>query len=834
MRGFCSSTTLGTGRRALHGLLVVAVFGLAAGCGRDAAPDLDQTIASLTTYCVECHNDIDFTADLSLESVSAAHLADHPEVWEAIVRKLRGNLMPPPGSDRPDYADVRQAVSTLETALDARAAEAGPMPGRVSLHRLNRTEYARAIREILAIDIDADAILPPDVTSGGFDNVADVLRVSPTHLDQYIAAARDISIRAVGNPNAGPVRADFRSTLENGSIHVDGLPLGTRGGMLIDYDFPADGEYVFNVNIISPARTPLRAYPTGWAEYRHTLILTVDGVRVFEQAMGGEEDSRDIDQNQMPAVVAIKDRFRDIALPVKAGRHEIGVTWIARSHAEGDYLLEDFVPGQGVPDIPRVAGTEIIGPYNTTGIGESVASRDRIFICRPSNEDEALPCARQILGNLARQAFRRPVDENDLAPVLGFYEQGAREGGFETGIQKGLMAVLASTKFLYRAEPGGMPANATPGSAYPISDIELAWRLSFFLWSTVPDDELLALAAENRLGDADVLDAQVTRMLDDPRAKSLVTNFGFQWLEVRGLKQIQPDTRLFPDFDEDLRAAFVKEMELFLESILLGDASVVDLLTAKYTFVNDRLARHYGIPDVRTDAFRRVELTDSHRFGLLGKGSVLLVTSYPDRTSPVLRGTWIMEHLLGTPPSSPPPGVETNLTAVEGARPASVRERLEMHRSVPSCNHCHGVIDPYGQPLESFDAVGEWRVRERDSGVAVDPVGIMAGTGRQVTGPEDLREALAADPDQFVQTLTEKAMTFALGRGVEYYDMPTVRAIVDQAEAADYRFEAIVRGIVKSPAFTMRAAPETDTVVGARDDETGAGPRVAANDASAH
>ena len=821
-----SRSTLPAGR-----WLALACIALAAGCGREA-PDLEGGMAALTPYCIECHNDIDFEANLSLESVSDAHLAEHPDVWEAVVRKLRGNLMPPPGSERPEFAEIRGLIETLETALDARAAEAGPAPGRVSLHRLNRTEYARAINEILALEIDADAILPPDVTSDGFDNVANVLGMSPTHLDQYIAAARDIGIRAVGNPNPEPVRADFRSTLENGSIHVDGLPLGTRGGMLIEYDFPADGEYVFHVNVISPARTPLRAYPTGWTEYRHKLILTIDGVKVFEQEMGGEDDSRDIDQNQMPAVVAIKDRFRDIRLPVTAGRREVGVAWVARSHAEGDYLLEDFVPGQGVPDIPRIAGTEIIGPYSATGIGESVASRERIFVCRPDSDTEALTCARQILSNLARQAFRRPVDEADLAPVLGFYEQGAAEGGFETGIQKGLMAILASTKFLYRAEPDGAPADLAPGSAYPITDLELAWRLAFFLWSTVPDTALLDLAAEGRLSDADALDAEVTRMLADPRARSLVTNFGFQWLEVRGLEQIQPDTRLFPDFDEDLRAAFEKEMELFLESILLADASVVDLLTARHTFVNDRLARHYGIRDVRTDAFRRVELEDTRRFGLLGKGSILLVTSYPDRTSPVLRGVWIMEHLLGTPASSPPPGVETNLTAVEGAKPASVRERLEMHRSVPSCNHCHGVIDPYGQPLESFDAVGQWRIRERDTGVAVDPIGTMAGTGRVVTGPEDLREALAADPEQFVQTLTEKLMTFALGRGVEYYDMPTVRAIVEKAEAADYRFEAIVRGIVSSPAFTMRTVPESDAAVAQDSGEPGAA-SVASNAAGA-
>lgn len=802
-------------RCGIGGLCIPSAAMLTACSGVNDGGSLDTQIAELTGYCVECHNDIDYTADLSLESVSAAHLADKPEVWEAVVRKLRGHLMPPPGSDSPDYAEVRDIIATLEDALDAQAAETGIMPGSVSLHRLNRTEYARAIEDMLALDIDAAAMLPPDATSGGFDNVADVLGVSPTHLDQYIAAARDISIMAVGSPNPDPVRMDFRSTLKNGSIHVDGLPLGTRGGMLIDYDFPADGEYVFHVNVISPARTPLRAYPTGWIEYRHKLILTIDGIKVFEQELGGEEDSRDIDQNQMPAVVAIKERFRDITLPVKAGRREVGVTWVARSHAEGDYLLEDFVPGQGVPDIPRIAGTEIIGPYNATGISEAIASRDRIFTCRPDAETDATDCATEILTRLARQAFRRPVGDADLAPVLGFYEQGAREGGFETGIQKGLMAILASTKFLYRADPGGVPADLAPGSAYPISDLELAWRLAFFLWSSVPDEALVNLAAEGRLSDPAVLDAEVTRMLADPRARSLVTNFGFQWLGVRELDQHQPDTRLFPDFDDDLKIAFEKEMELFLASILLEDASVVDLLTADHTFVNDRLARHYGIPDVRTDAFQRVELSDSRRFGLLGKGSVLLVTSYPDRTSPVVRGVWIMEHLLGTPPSSPPPGVETNLTAVEGTKPASVRERLEMHRSVPSCNHCHGVIDPYGQPLESYDVVGQWRVRERDSGVAVDPVGTMAGTGRTVTGPEDLRAALVSDPDQFVQTLTEKLMTFALGRGVEYYDMPTVRAIVDQAGATGYRFETIVRGIVASPAFTMRTVPPREAVASA-------------------
>jgi hypothetical protein len=789
------------------GLAAAGLALAAAGCTAPE-PDLDTGLASLTGYCTECHNDIDFTADFSLEAVSAAHIGENPALWEAVVRKLRGNLMPPPGSERPGVDETDALIALLEATLDARAAEHGVEPGRVAVHRLNRTEYARAIHAMLALEIDADAILPPDVTSEGFDNVAAVLNVSPTHLDQYIAAARDISIQAVGDATPEPVRADFRSTLRNGSVHVDGLPLGTRGGMLVDYNFPADGEYVFNINVISPSGTPLRAYPQGWIEYRHTLIMTIDGAKVFEQVIGGEEDSRAIDQNQMPAVMAIKDRFRGIRLPVRAGRHEIGVTWIARNHAEGDYLLEDFVPGLGVPDIPRIAATEIIGPYAATGIGEATESRERIFVCRPDTPAEAPACAREILSHLARQAFRRAVDDSELAPIMAFYEQGLAEGGFETGIQKGLMAILASTRFVYRAEPGGPPGGLNPGEAYPISDTELAWRLAFFLWSQGPDETLIALAEQGRLSDPEVLDAQLSRLLADPRSKSLVTNFAFQWLDVRRLEQITPDPRLFPDFDEDLRFAFEKEMELFLDSILRADESVLELLTAEHSFVNDRLARHYGLPDVRTDRFQRVELEDSRRFGLLGKGSVLMVTSYPDRTSPVLRGVWIMDHLLGTPASSPPPGVETNLTALEGSKPASVRERFEQHRSNSSCNHCHGVIDPLGLPLETFSAIGEWRLRERDSGVVVDPTGRMAGSGRPVNGPDDLREALVADADQFVQTLTEKLMTFALGRTVEYHDMPTVRAIVDRAEAADYRFEAIVRGIVHSAPFTMRTVPE--------------------------
>lgn len=799
-----------TARRGFMACVVMSGATALAGCGQSRTEALQSSLDGVVErYCTDCHNDTDFTAGLSLESVTAEHVQQDPETWEKVVRKLRGDLMPPPGGPAPAREDRARLVGLLEASLDARARRSGPEPGRVPIHRLNRTEYARSVKELLGMDIDAQALLPADVSSDGFDNVADVLRVSPTHIDQYLSAARDISIRAVGAAHPQAERADYRSDLENGTEHVDGLPLGTRGGMSIEHDFPADGEYVFNINVGSKTGTNLRAYPQGWIEYRHRLIMTIDGERVFEGDLGGEEDSKAIDQHQTPAVEEIKNRFRNIRLKVPAGRHEIGVTFVARTHAESDYLLESLVPGEGVPDIPRIHGTEIIGPYDATGISDSTESRKRIFICRPETQADEQPCAKRILANLARRAFRRPVTDGDLEPLMQFYRYGAKSGGFEKGIQKGLMAILASTKFLYRAEPDP-PENAAPGSAYPISDIELAWRLAFFLWSEGPDDELLDVAAAGKLGNEDVLDAQVTRMLADPRAKSLVTNFAFQWLDVRKLDQIDPDVRLYPNFDEDLRAAFRREMELFLESVLLSDKSVLDLLDAKYTFVNERLARHYGIPSVRGDQFRRVELKDSHRFGLLGKGSVLLVTSYPDRTSPVLRGVWIMDHLLGTPPSSPPPSVNTNLTAVEGEKPRSVRERLALHRTNPSCNHCHGVIDPYGNPLENLDVLGEWRTRERDSGVSVDPTGVIAGGGPKLTGVDDLRRALLAEPDQFVQALTEKLMTFALGRGVEYYDMPTVRAIVRRAADNGYRFESIVRGIVHSVPFQMRAVPRPD------------------------
>jgi hypothetical protein len=798
-----------------------AIALLGAACSRAPEEQLADRWPMLDQYCTECHNDAEEAGGLSLEGVTPEAVAGHPEVWEQVVRKLRGSVMPPPGGPHPGVEQVDEFVVALESALDAAAEERGAAPGRVGLHRLNRSEYATAVRDLLGVEIDATRLLPADATSDGFDNVAEVLRVTPTYLDQYIAAAREVSMRAVGNPAAKPERSEYAANNHNRTAHVDGLPLGTRDGLLVEHYFPADGEYVFNLNVSSEIGAELRAYPQGWLEHRHTVILTIDGVRVFEGELGGEDDLRDLDRHQIAAVNAIKDRFRNIRLPVKAGHREVVATFVARNYAESDYPLQSFIPGEGIPDVPHMRGLEIVGPYEASGISEQTRSREKVFICYPQSAEEELPCAERILSHLARLAFRRPTSETELERLLGFYENGREAAGFENGIQKGLLAILASTNFLYRAEPGGPPEGVEPGAVYAVTDLELASRLAFFLWSEGPDDELLELAESNRLSEPEVYERQVERMLADPRSKSLVTNFAFQWLSVRDIDVIEPDPKLYPNFDVDLRQAFVEEMERFVDSILRDESrSVVDLLTARHTFVNERLARHYGISGVLGDQFRRIELDDPQRWGIFGKGSVLMATSYPDRTSPVLRGAWIMEHVLGVPPTPPPPGVETNLAPVDEL-PRSVRERLELHRTASTCNHCHGVIDPLGQALENYNAVGEWRVRERDTGVTVDPVGKLAD-GRPVSSPADLREAISAEPEKFVQTVAQNLLTYALGRRVEYYDMPSVRKIVRDAAASDYSFAALVKGVANSTPFRMRTAPEVAGETVAAAESTGA------------
>jgi mono/diheme cytochrome c family protein len=721
-----------------------------------------QYRAVLDQYCVGCHNQRSKTAGLMLDTMDLADVAKHGDVWEKAIRKLRGGLMPPPGSRQPERRTVESFITWLETSLD-QAAVKSPNPGGVTLHRLNRAEYANSIRELFGIEVDASALLPTDDTSEGFDNIADVLKVSPSFLDQYITAARAVTLQALSEPPAStPARVLLRGNVDQNPFVEGGLPLGTQPVMLVEHLFPADGEYEFRIN--------------------GTAIVTLDGARVGTTGRTA----------------------------VKGGVHKVGLATQPRSFIESENALQSFNPGAGGGGggggrggggggIPAGA-VQVIGPYNPATQLMETANRRRIFVCKPAGEAEEVPCATKILSNIARLAFRRPVTERDLTAPLSFFKDGRSTGNFETGIQAGLMAILASPKFLYRAEPA--PANAAPGSVYRISDLEFASRLSFFLWSQGPDQTLLDLAAQKKLSDPVVLEQQVKRMLTDARSKALVANFAFQWLKIRDLDKIDPDAVLFPNFDQNLRQAFRREMELFVENIIRENRSVMEFVTADYTFVNERLAAHYDIPDVRGNLFRRVTLTDSNRFGLLGKGAVLIVTSYPNRTAPVLRGAWILENIMGTPPAAPPPDVEGFKENKEGERPKTVREIMEQHRAKPSCNSCHAVMDPLGFALENFDAIGAWRGKDRWAGEGIDASGKLVD-GTPVNNAADLNKVLEKRPDQLVQTITEKLMMYALGRSVEYYDMPAVRKIVRDVVREDRRFASIVLGIVKSQPFQM-------------------------------
>jgi hypothetical protein len=791
------------------GVVGVAVLGGAITWlgGHDATPTAAEQWPLFSQYCTDCHNRADFTANIAFDGMTAESIAHEPEVFETVVRKLRGAQMPPPGNPQPDAAARRSWIAALENELDA-AALAAPNPGQVALHRLNRTEYANAIADLLALHVDVKALLPKDDESDGFDNVANVLKVSPSFLEQYIAAARVISEMAVGLPNTKrDSRVYYAPAGINQNHHVAGMPLGTRGGMLVEHFFPADGEYEIDLGGMARAR-----YVEG-LEYRHRLIVVVDGKKVFEDEIGGPEDVEAVDLRQAAAVAEINGRFENIRLAVTAGPHTIAATFVARTMSESDAVLQPFIPGGGEVGIIegeesplKIQRLEINGPFTTTGISDT-PSRQRIFTCRPKTEAEEEPCAREILTRLTRAAFRRPVTDADLETPFAFYEQGRASGDFEAGIRNALMIVLASPEFLYRLTTP--PDDVAPGTVFAVDQYALASRLSFFLWSSVPDDELLGLAARGELDDPRVIEAQVVRMLKDRRAAALVTNFAQQWLDIRGIRDIVPDPVLFPEYNPDLGLAFARELELFLASVLLEDRSVLELLSAKHTFLNERLALHYGVAGVRGDTFRRVELADANRFGLFGKGGILMATSYPNRTAPVLRGAWILEAITGTPPASPPPNVEAFPETQEGEQPKTVRERLEMHRSNPSCNGCHGVMDPLGFALENFDAIGAWRVKDREAGVPIDSSGQLAD-GTVVNGPVDLREALLAEPSQFVQTLTEKLMIYALGRSVEYYDMPAVRRIVREAARENYRFSAILAGIAQSEPFRFSTTPAAD------------------------
>lgn len=803
-------------KKTAFSLLTAAATSLLMGAAGASAADDKHTLDAveaqwpiLEQYCISCHNFEDWAGSVAFDGLLPAEIGKDGAVWEEAIRKMRGRLMPPPGNDRPSEEALDGFVNVLETYLDNYAATENTNPGHIAIHRLNRKEYQNSIADILALEVNAEDLLPADTVSGGFDNVANVLQVSPSFLEQYMQAARAISLQAVADDNPPPDVATFEApSLANQYRHASGLPLGTRGGFEAEYFFPVDGEYEFNIEIASQEGSLQRSYPTWWLESEHRFILTIDDEEVYSNTLGGDVDSDAVDRLQTPAITEIQERFLGIRLPVKAGKHRIGSTFVKRSFAESDRIIGHLSPGEGQDNIPVVVAMKAVGPFNPAGMPD-VPSRNKIFSCYPNNNDEARPCAQQIMSTLARQAFRRPVTDADLAPLMRFYDDGAAQGGFETGVQKSIMAMLASTKFLYRAEP--LPDNAEPGEAFPVSDMELASRLSFFLWSRGPDETLLQLAEEGKLRDTRILREQVNRMLADPRAASLTENFAFQWLHISGVDAIDPDPRLFPDFDDDLRNDMKRELALFADSILRDDRSVVDLLDAEHSFLNERLARHYGIDSVRGSQMRRVELEDKRRWGLLGKGGVLMLTSYPNRTSAVLRGAYILETLIGTPPTSPPAGVETDLDSREpGEEITTLRLRLEKHREQPSCNQCHGVIDPLGLALENFNAIGQWRDIDRYARAPIDALGQLA-SGEPVSGPVDLQEALRGRPGQFVQALTEKLMTYALGRTVQHHDMPIVRGIVKQAAANDYRFATIVQGIVESAAFQMKSLPVEDS-----------------------
>ncbi|HEX6999366.1 MAG TPA: DUF1592 domain-containing protein [Gammaproteobacteria bacterium] len=755
--------------------------------------------ALLDRYCTECHNEIDLAGGVTFEGLTPDAVPQKAATFEAAIRKLRGGLMPPPGGPRPELEDVDAFVSFLERSIDESAGTR--RAGYVPIQRLNRAQYEHAVEDLLAVDIDAESLLPEEVEVDGFTNIAAALSVSPAFLQQYLHAARTAARLAVGEPLPKLSSAYFPPPIGDQDGYVDGLPPGTRGGTRFTHTFTADGEYRITLTDLD-----VGLYPRS-LETEHTLVVLVDRAEVFRGKLGGPEDLEKVDRGGAPARAEIMERFADIPVYVKAGVHEVVVTFIERSQAATDDFMYGFTPYggfsfQGQQRVPRViGGIKIEGPIHATGVART-ESRRRIFVCKPETPAEERPCAERIAANLARRAFRRPVTQDDLDRLMPFFEEGRKgPGGFDAGVEQLVTAVLASPDFLYRiVEP---PAGGD-AQTYALSDIELASRLSFFLWSRGPDDQLLELAAAGKLGDEEVLAEQVRRMLRDRRAETLVTDFALRWLNLDDLDSVDPDDRLFPYFTDVLRKDFATEVELFLRSILLEDRNVQELLTADHTFLNERLARHYGIDGVRGPQFRRVQLKDETRYGLLGKGAVLLRTSYGDRTSPVLRGAWVLEKLMGTPPAPPPPNVVTDLETPAGEKPKTIRARLEAHRANPSCNGCHGVIDPYGLALENFTVVGQWRDVDQQAGEPIDPSTVLPG-GQEVSGPVELREALVRRPDQFVQALTQKLMMYALGRELEYYDMPQVRAVVRRAAQDDYRFSAIVTGIVLSDAFRMQA-----------------------------
>ena len=745
--------------------LPVALLAAAVGVAQSPSPER----ALLQQYCAGCHNEKTKSGGLVLDKLDVDHPGQNPETWEKVIRKLQAGMMPPVGASRPERTKLEAFTTKLATAID-QAAAAHPNPGATALHRLNRAEYANAVRDLLGLEVDATTLLPPDDSSEGFDNIADVLGVSPALLERYVSAASKISRVAVGDSSISPVTATYRLAGNfSQTQHIEGLPLGTRGGTLIKHTFPLDGEYVLKIK------------GTGGIPYdrRDEVVeVTVNGARAGTAKTGYYVTG-------------------ELRLKMKAGPQTIGVAFPEQDFTGAEALWQNLPKPVGVQYVA------ITGPLNATGPGDT-PSRRRIFVCHPASSSEETPCAKKILTTLATRAYRRPATDADLETLLSFYQSGRNERDFESGVERALERVLVDARFIFRFEQE--PPNVAPGAAYRISDLELASRLSFFLWSSIPDDELLNLAVAGKLHAPAVLEQQARRMLADTRAQSLVTNFAGQWLALREIKNSRPESK---DFDDNLRQSFRQETELFFGSIIREDRSILNLLNADYTFVDERLARHYGIPNVYGSQFRRVVLKDDARRGLLGQGSLLLVTSVADRTSPVARGKWILENILGVPVPLPPPNVPPLKENQAGAQPTSVRARMEEHRSNPTCAACHKIMDPIGFSLENFDLVGKWRAT--DGGTPVDASGQLVD-GTKLDGPASLREALLTRSDAFISTVTEKLLTYGVGRGVRYYDMPAVRSIIRDAARDNYRFSSLVAGIVKSAPFQMRVKSNQSAV----------------------
>ena len=759
---------------------------------RASAPAATGTQRALVDqYCVTCHNAKLKTANLVLDDLDLARLGDHAEVGEKMVRKLRAGLMPPTGARRPDAATMESLISWMEGEIDRTAVTHLPAPG---LHRLNRTEYANAIRDLLALEVDATKFLPSDDSTRGFDNIAGALTMSPALMEAYLSASGKISRLAIGDV-AAPSQAVFEVPADTAQNHrIEGLPFGTRGGILIRHPFPADGDYSFRVKGVTGYFQAVLGGVSG-----EQLEVTVDGERVKLFDWDREISNTTGNGRSSPRV------------PVKAGMHTVGVTFIATNDVPGTEVNKPFqrtmnTPGSipGFIFYPHVGQVTIEGPFNAKGASDT-ASRRKIFVCRPTGPGDEDACARRIVSTLAKHAFRRPLTAADVNGLMTFYAGGKKEGGhFDEGIEAALQRILADPEFIYRREPE--PAGLAAGKSYRISDLALASRLSFFLWSSIPDDELIDVAAQGRLKDPAVLEQQVRRMLKDPRSDALVANFTGQWLGVRSLKTSEPVVNLFPDFDDNLRNAYQRETELFFASVVQEDRSVLDLLTADYTFVNERLAKQYGIPNIYGPQFRRVTLPAEldMRRGLLGKGALLTVTSNAARTSPVTRGKWFLQTFLGVSPPDPPGDVpafkEKAADTTGNLKAPTMRQALEAHRINTACASCHKIFEPMGLALENFDAVGAWRTE--DEGQRIDASGVLPD-GTTIDGITDLRSSLVRYSPQFVRVVTEKLLIYALGRGVEYEDMPLVRSIVRESAASRYRFSTLVMGIVKSAPFQM-------------------------------